>query len=129
MPGEEIWLKAFFLLHNLSYSGDIINRCHWQEATVNSGVISPATAKYHLVFCIDYVVNHSNTAVLFYNNIVSSLCLDHKSVSPATALPTIATLRLKKKKSFLPIKMFSVFCLCLVSSNYMLTCSMNMSSE
>lgn len=85
MPGAQSRPKAFFLLHNLSSSGDIINPCHCQKAAVSSNIISPATVKYHLVSRINYMVNHGKTAMLFYNNAVNNLCLDHKSVSPATA--------------------------------------------
>lgn len=76
--------KPFFLLHNLSSSGDIINPCHCQKAAVSTNIISPATVKYQLVSCINCAVNHGKTAMLFYNRAVNNLCLDHKSV-PATA--------------------------------------------
>lgn len=128
MPGADTRLQAFFSLHNLSSSGDIINPCHCQKAAVSSNIISPATVKYHPVPCINYAVNHGRTAMLFYNNVVNNLCLDHKSVSPATA--PINNSNFETEKIFLfACKTVLIILALHMSSNYILTCSVKMGFE
>lgn len=57
------------------------------------------------------MVNHGSIAVLFYNNTVNNLCLAHKSVSPATALSTVASQRLKKSLPFTSKNILSILAL------------------
>lgn len=70
MPGKDTWSNVFLVLSSLLSSCGVISHC--QKARVKNG-ISIATVKHHLVFCINYMVNHGNTTVLFYNNTINNV--------------------------------------------------------